>query len=45
MDRIVELTLVIGIIFITTYSIKVNQEALQSVNAMNKQIQMMFVRS
>jgi hypothetical protein len=45
MDRIVELTLIVGIIFITTYSIKVNQEALQSVNAMNKQIQMMFVRS
>jgi len=45
MDRIVELTLIVGIIFITTYSIKVNQEALQSINAMNKQIQMMFVRS
>jgi hypothetical protein len=45
MDRLVELTLVIGIIFITTYSIRVNQEAVQSVNAMNKQIQMMFVRS
>lgn len=45
MDRIVELALVIGLIFVTTYSMRVNQEALQSVNAMNKQIQMMFVRS
>jgi len=45
MDRLVELTLVIGLIFVSAYSMKTNQDAIRAINEMNKQIQMMFIRS
>ncbi len=37
--------LIIGIIFLSAYSLKVSQEAINSINTMNHQIQMMFVKS
>lgn len=45
MDGILQLVLVAGIILISLFSIKVSQESIQSINAMNQQIQMMFVKS
>ena len=45
MDWFIETLLIVGLIFISAYSIKVNQEAVQAMNTMNKQIQMMFVKS
>ena len=45
MDWFIETLLIVGLIFISAYSIKVNQEAIESMNAMNKQLQFMFVKS
>lgn len=45
MDWFIETLLIVGLIFVSAYSIRVNQEAMQSMNDMNKQIQMMFVKS
>lgn len=45
MDWFIETLLIVGLIFISAYSIRVNQEAMQTMDAMNKQIQMMFVKS
>ena len=45
MDKILEITLTVGIIFIAAYSMNVNHQAMKTMNEMNKQIQMMFVRS
>lgn len=45
MEWFIQMLLVVGLIFISAYSIKVNQEAVQAMNTMNKQIQMMFVKS
>lgn len=45
MERTLELALVIGIIFISAYALKINNEAINSMNMMNRSIQMMFVKS
>lgn len=45
MDWFIETLLIVGIIFISSYSLKINQEAIQEMNNMNSQIQMMFVKS
>ena len=45
MDGLVQMLLVVGLIFICSFSLKVNQDAINSMNAMNKQVQMMFVKS
>ncbi len=44
MDWFIETLLIVGLIFISAYSIKVNEEAMQSMNVMNKKIEMMFVK-
>jgi len=45
MERTLEIVLVLGIIFIASYALKINQDAINTMNAQNKQIQMMFVKS
>lgn len=45
MDVVYNMLLSAGIIFISWYSMNVSQEAIKSVNQMNHQIQMMFVKS
>jgi hypothetical protein len=45
MDWFIQMLLVIGLIFISSFSLKVNQDAIGAMNAMNKQVQMMFVKS
>jgi hypothetical protein len=45
MDWFIEMLLIVGLIFISAYSIRVNQEAMQTMNELNKQIQVMFVKS
>jgi hypothetical protein len=45
MDWFIELVLIVGLVFISAFSIKVNQDAIESMNAMNKQLQFMFVKS
>lgn len=45
MERIHELVLIIGIIFLSAYTIKVSQQSIMEVEKMNQNIQMMFVKS
>lgn len=45
MDRFMEGLLIVGLVFIATYALKINQDAITTMNSMNKQIQMMFVKS
>jgi len=45
MDWFIEMLLILGVVFISAYSLKINHEAIQSINEMNKQIQVMFVKS
>lgn len=45
MDWFIEALLIVGLIFVSVYSIRVNQEAIQAMNDLNKQIQVMFVKS
>jgi hypothetical protein len=45
MEWFIQMLLVVGLIFISSFSLKVNQDAINSMNAMNKQVQMMFVKS
>ncbi len=45
MDWFTEILLIVGLIFIAAYSIKVNQDAMQAMNELNKQVQMMFIKS
>jgi len=45
MDWFIEMLLIVGLIFVSAYSLKINQDAIQAMNKMNNQIQMMFVKS
>lgn len=45
MERIHELVLIAGLIIVCTYSMKISHESIESINKMNHQIQMMFVKS
>ncbi len=45
MDWFIETLLILGLIFVTCYSLKINQDAIQAMDKQNKQIQMMFVKS
>lgn len=45
MDRFMEALLIIGLVFIAGYALKINQEAIASMNQMNQQLQVMFVKS
>lgn len=45
MDNVQQVILTVGLVFVCAFSMKVNQEALQSMNQLNSQIQMMFVKS
>jgi len=45
MDWFIETLLIVGLIFITAYSLKINNDAIQAMDKQNKQIQMMFVKS
>lgn len=45
MDRLFESVLVIGLIFICAFSMRVNQEAMQTMQQMNQQLHLMFIKS
>ena len=45
MDWFIETLLIVGLIFVSVYSIRVNQETMQAMNELNKQIQIMFIKS
>jgi hypothetical protein len=45
MDGLTQMLLIVGLIFISSFSLKVNQDAINSMNAMNEKVQMMFVKS
>lgn len=45
MEGFIQMLLIVGLIFISSFSLKVNQDAIGAMNAMNKQVQMMFVKS
>ena len=45
MDWFIETLLILGLIFVSAYSLKISQEAIHSMDAQNKKIEMMFVKS
>jgi len=45
MDYIQQIVLTVGLVFVCAFSMKVNQEAMNAMNQMNHQVQMMFVKS
>ncbi len=45
MDKVLELALVLSIVAIAAYSMKLSHDSIQAMQEMNKQIQMMFVKS
>jgi hypothetical protein len=45
MDRLLEMVLVIGIIFLSAYSMKLSNDTMVAVEKWNQSIQLMFVKS
>jgi len=45
MDWFIETLLIIGLIFVSAYSLKISQEAIKTMADQNKKIEMMFVKS
>lgn len=45
MDGFAQMLLIVGLIFISSFSLKFNQDAINSMNMMNEKVQMMFVKS
>lgn len=45
MDWFIEMLLILGVVFISAYALKINNDAISAMNEMNKQIQVMFVKS
>lgn len=44
MDNIQQIVLTIGLVFVCAFSMKVSQEAMNTMTQMNHQIQLMFVK-
>lgn len=45
MERIQNMVLIIGIIFLSCYTMKICNDTVNQIERMNQQIQMMFVKS
>lgn len=45
MDWFIEMLLIVGLIFVSAYSLKINQDAIKTMSDQNKKIEMMFVKS
>jgi hypothetical protein len=45
MEWFIQTLLILGLIFVSAYSLKISEEAIKTMDMQNKQIQMMFVKS